>query len=51
MQQKVTEAMTLPLPEDKNGILCAQATEKIVSFAAGYDTVVFGPGIGGVRLL
>lgn len=46
VQQKVTEAMTLPLPEDKNGILCAQATEKIVSFAAGYDTVVFGPGIG-----
>lgn len=46
VQQKVTEAMTLPLPEDKNGILCVQATEKIVSFAAGYDTVVFGPGIG-----
>ena len=46
VQQKISEAMTLPLPEDEAGQLSEAAAPELVQFAQGYDTVVFGPGIG-----
>lgn len=46
VQQKITEAMTLPLEEDERGVLSYAASDKITDFAQGYDTIVFGPGIG-----
>lgn len=46
VQQRISEAMTLPLPEDEAGRLSEAVAPELIQFAQGYDTVVFGPGIG-----
>jgi len=45
LECKLTEAMTLPLPETKQGTLGAQAVEKALKFAENQDVIVLGPGL------
>ncbi|MBN1354507.1 MAG: NAD(P)H-hydrate dehydratase [Candidatus Omnitrophica bacterium] len=45
MEVKLTEVMTLPLPETKEASLDTRAEEKIVDFAEKCDVVGVGPGI------
>lgn len=45
MEQKLTEPMTCPLPEE-NGHLSKAASDKIKQLMKGCDSVLFGPGIG-----
>jgi NAD(P)H-hydrate epimerase len=46
-QGRVTEEMTLPLPDRGNGTLDEKAIEKILGFASQYaDIIAIGPGIG-----
>ena len=45
VQQKITEAMTLPLPEE-DGSIRRDALQAIYNAAQNCDTIVFGPGIG-----
>lgn len=42
---KLTEAMTVGLAS-RNGIICRDAADRILEYAAKSDAVVFGPGIG-----
>lgn len=46
MEIKLTEVMTLPLPENKDGKLGIKAKKGILDFAAKSDTVAIGPGLG-----
>lgn len=46
VQQKITEAMTLLLPEDEQGILRSDALQTVCKAAQNCDTIIFGPGIG-----
>ncbi len=43
---KLTEAMTVPLEEDENGILSLNALGEMKSRISKSDVCVFGPGIG-----
>lgn len=43
--EKLTEAMTLPLPCDDRGMLTAQAAEPLLRFIESADAVVFGCGL------
>lgn len=45
LAQKLTEVMTFPLPEGKEGFLGNRAEEKIIEFLADKDVVAIGPGI------
>lgn len=45
LEVKVTEAMTLPLPETPSGSLGKRAKEKSLDFAGKCDAVVLGPGL------
>lgn len=45
MENKTTEAMTLPLPDD-NGILSEEAAGIIKECLNSYDAVLIGPGLG-----
>ncbi|MBL7158085.1 MAG: NAD(P)H-hydrate dehydratase [Candidatus Omnitrophica bacterium] len=45
MEAKLTEVMTLPLPEAKGQALCFAALEKIVSFSEKINSLAVGPGI------
>lgn len=46
-QGRVTEEMTLPLPDDGSGMLSSKAIDVILNFAAKkIDVIVTGPGIG-----
>ena len=45
MEIKLTEAMTLPLPETKAVSLAMSAEQPIVDFAKTCDVVAFGPGL------
>jgi NAD(P)H-hydrate epimerase len=46
-QGRVTEEMTLPLPDKGNGTLDDKAIENILGFASQYaDIIAIGPGIG-----
>ena len=45
MEQKLTEAMTYPLP-DTEGHLSKQASDKIKKLISRCDCVLFGPGLG-----
>jgi NAD(P)H-hydrate epimerase len=45
MEVKLTEAMTLPLPEIKEGALAASAEKQILDFSRKADVVALGPGI------
>ncbi|MBL7155514.1 MAG: NAD(P)H-hydrate dehydratase [Candidatus Omnitrophica bacterium] len=45
MEIKLTEAMTLPLAETKEGSLASSAEKKIAEFAKKVDVVALGPGL------
>lgn len=45
-EAKLTEEMTLPLPDNKKGFLTAKHEKKILSILNTYDAVVIGPGLG-----
>ncbi|MBU1084585.1 MAG: NAD(P)H-hydrate dehydratase [Candidatus Omnitrophota bacterium] len=46
MEIKLTEVMTLALPETKNAALSMKGAEKIITFSAGCDAAAIGPGLG-----
>lgn len=46
MEIKLTEVMTLPLPETKNISLSLKAKPQILEFSEKCDAVAIGPGIG-----
>jgi NAD(P)H-hydrate epimerase len=46
MEIKLTEAMTLPLPETKNHSLSLKAKDEILNFSKKCDSVAIGPGLG-----
>ncbi|MBL7072684.1 MAG: NAD(P)H-hydrate dehydratase [Candidatus Omnitrophica bacterium] len=46
MEIKLTEVMTLPLPETKNVSLSLKAKPQILEFSEKCDAVAIGPGIG-----
>jgi len=45
LEIKLTEAMTLPLPETREGTLSVKATEKIYNFIKKCEALVIGPGL------
>ncbi|MDR2935424.1 MAG: bifunctional ADP-dependent NAD(P)H-hydrate dehydratase/NAD(P)H-hydrate epimerase, partial [Candidatus Adiutrix sp.] len=45
-EAKLTEAMTLELPEDRPGELAAEAGEVILRYAQGRQALLLGPGLG-----
>lgn len=45
MERKLTEEMTLPLPETREGTLSKRAYKKITGFARKCDGLVIGPGL------
>jgi len=45
-EQKLTETMTLPLPETEDGFLSLKAEKKIMDALLWADTLAIGPGIG-----
>jgi NAD(P)H-hydrate epimerase len=46
MEAKLTEVMTMPLPESEPGILGAEAAKRIIEWAEGKSALILGPGIG-----
>lgn len=46
VEAKLTEVMTLPLPETKNQALSLKAKPAILEAAAKYDVIAIGPGLG-----
>ncbi len=46
METKLTEVMTLPLPETKNLSLALKAKKEILHFAKKCNAVAIGPGLG-----
>jgi len=46
MEIKLTEAMTLPLQETKNGSLSLKAKDSILDFTKKCNVVAIGPGLG-----
>lgn len=47
MEKKLTEVMTLPLPETKDATLSLKAEQLILKRANGSDVVILGPGLSG----
>jgi NAD(P)H-hydrate epimerase len=45
LEMKLTEAMTLPLPETAAGALGGEAGEEVLRIADRFDVVVIGPGL------
>ena len=45
-ETKLTEAMTLELPEERPGELAAEAGEVILGYAQGREALLLGPGLG-----
>ena len=45
LEEKVTEAMTVPLPDTSEGSLSLQAEEQIVGLMEGKSAVAIGPGL------
>ncbi|OGG03489.1 MAG: hypothetical protein A3F83_08990 [Candidatus Glassbacteria bacterium RIFCSPLOWO2_12_FULL_58_11] len=45
-EAKLTEAMTLPLPDTGNGFLAAKGLDKVLEFLTGMDVLALGPGLG-----
>jgi len=45
LEVKLTEAMTLPLPETREGTLSVKAAEKIYNFIKKCEALVIGPGL------
>jgi ADP-dependent NAD(P)H-hydrate dehydratase / NAD(P)H-hydrate epimerase len=46
MEAKLTEVMTMPLPESEPGILGAEAAKRIIEWSGGKSALILGPGIG-----
>lgn len=46
LEEKQTEAMTIPLPEGEEGQLLAAGAERILSGFGDWDALVLGPGLG-----
>ncbi len=46
IESKLTETMTLPLPENEDGMLSLKAEDKILDTMAWADVLAIGPGIG-----
>lgn len=46
IETKLTESMTLPLPENECGCLCENAINLCIEKLEWADVVVFGPGVG-----
>jgi len=46
MEVKLTEVMTMSLPETSGGYLSVKGKDKIISFARKCDAVALGPGLG-----
>ncbi len=46
MEAKLTEVMTLPLPDTATGCLNANAAEKVLEFSERCDALAIGPGLG-----
>jgi len=46
MEVKLTEVMTLPLPEDGEGTLGGGAVDKILEAMENHDALALGPGLG-----
>lgn len=46
MEAKLTEVMTLPLPDEGEGSLAAAALEAVLEELEGYDVLALGPGLG-----
>ncbi|MFC1570354.1 NAD(P)H-hydrate dehydratase [Candidatus Omnitrophota bacterium] len=46
MEIKLTEVMTLPLAETKDGLLGLKAKKSVLDFAAKCNAVAIGPGLG-----
>jgi len=46
MEAKLTEVMTVPLPECEEGVLGAEAAKRILELLEGRSALVIGPGVG-----
>jgi ADP-dependent NAD(P)H-hydrate dehydratase / NAD(P)H-hydrate epimerase len=46
MEAKLTEVMTIPLPEVEPGVLGGEATPRIIEALEGKSALVLGPGLG-----
>jgi hydroxyethylthiazole kinase-like uncharacterized protein yjeF len=46
MEAKLTEVMTIPLPEVEEGVLGADAAKRIIEQTEGMSALVIGPGLG-----
>jgi ADP-dependent NAD(P)H-hydrate dehydratase / NAD(P)H-hydrate epimerase len=46
METKLTEVMTIPLPETKPGVLGGEAMQRIIEALEGKSALVLGPGLG-----
>jgi NAD(P)H-hydrate epimerase len=54
VQARVTEAMSLPLPDTGKGVLLPEALDDILAFSGKCDVIAIGPGIGvaeGIEML
>jgi hydroxyethylthiazole kinase-like uncharacterized protein yjeF len=46
MEAKLTEVMTIPLPEAEEGVLGAEAAKRVMEWLGGKSALILGPGIG-----
>jgi NAD(P)H-hydrate epimerase len=46
MEAKLTEVMTIPLPESEPGVLGGEATKRIMEWLEDKSALILGPGIG-----
>jgi ADP-dependent NAD(P)H-hydrate dehydratase / NAD(P)H-hydrate epimerase len=46
MEAKLTEVMTIPLPESEPGLLGEEAAKRVVEWLEGKSALVLGPGMG-----
>jgi hydroxyethylthiazole kinase-like uncharacterized protein yjeF len=46
MEAKLTEVMTMPLPESEEGVLGSDAAKRVIEYAEGMSALVIGPGLG-----
>jgi hydroxyethylthiazole kinase-like uncharacterized protein yjeF len=46
MEAKLTEVMTIALPEAEEGVLGADAAKRIAEWVEGKDALILGPGLG-----
>lgn len=46
MEAKLTEVMTIPLPESEPGVLGAEAGKRIIEWLEGKSALILGPGLG-----